>query len=148
MAESIGQKIILLVDDDPLIIKMYHTKLTNDGFKVNTAFNGEEALIQVKKEKPDLIYLDVMMPKMNGVEALKALKADPATKDIPVVVLTNLGDKTDDVSKAKDLGALDYMVKSQISLKQLTGKARQITAANSEELLKMPQEAKWDNFFQ
>lgn len=148
MPDEKTQRLILLVDDDPLIIKMYHTKLVNDGFKVNTAFNGEEALIQVKKEKPDLIYLDVMMPKMNGVDTLKALKADPQTSSIPIIILTNLGDKTDDIQKAKDLGAIDYIIKSQISLRQLSERAEQVTTMTPETFSQMPPTTQWDNFFQ
>ena len=147
MTNPQNKKIILLVEDDPLILRMYQTKLTNDGYKVNTAFNGEEAIIQAKKEKPDLIFLDVMMPKMNGVETLKALKGDPQTAQIPVIILTNLGDKTDDIQKAKELGALDYMVKSQISLKQLSDKAKKITEASVESLSTVAGGAKWDEFF-
>ena len=142
-----SQKIILLVDDDPLILRMYQTKLTNDGYRVNTAFNGEEAIIQARREKPSLIFLDVMMPKMNGVETLKTLKSDPQTAQIPVIILTNLGDKTDDIEKAKNLGALDYMVKSQISLKQLSDRAKKITEASTESLSNMAGGAKWDEFF-
>lgn len=114
------KKIVLLVDDDALIVRMYQNKLDQDGYKVKTAFNGEEALIQIMKEKPDLILLDVMMPKMNGVETLKALKKESNTRLIPVIILTNLGDNPEDIENAKSLGALDYLIKSQTSLKQLS----------------------------
>ncbi len=120
------RKTVLLVDDDPLILRMYHRKLTDDGYAVATATNGEEALGQVAKEKPDLILLDVMMPKMNGVEVLKRLKADERTKDIPVIFLTNLGDSTDDMEKAKALGASEYLVKADVSLKQLSERVASI----------------------
>lgn len=120
-----NQKVVLLVDDDPLIIRMYQNKLSNDGYKVNIATNGEEALIEIRKEKPDVILLDVMMPKMNGVETLKELKKDPGTQTIPVIILTNLGDKQEDVEGAKKLGALDYLVKSDISLKALSQRVKQ-----------------------
>lgn len=119
-----NKKIVLLVDDDPLIIRMYQNKLTNEGYKVNIAFNGEEALVQVKREKPDLILLDVMMPKMNGPETLKALKEDPNTKMIPVIILTNLEDNPQYVESAKKLQALDYLVKSEISLKDLSERVK------------------------
>lgn len=118
------KKIILLVDDDPLIIRMYQNKLKREGYQVRTAFNGGEALLQLRKEKPDLILLDVMMPKMNGVETLRALKEDPKTKKIPVIILTNLGDNPEDIEGAKKLGALDYLVKSEISLRQLSERVR------------------------
>ena len=120
MKEDTNKKIVLLVDDDPLILRMYQNKLTNDGYEVLTATNGEEALVAVIKKTPDLVLLDVMMPKMNGVETLKRLKGDPKTKAIPVIILTNLGDREEDVENAKKLGALDYLVKSEISLKALS----------------------------
>ena len=119
-----NKKNILLVDDDPLVIRMYQNKLTKDGYIVNTASNGEEALIQIMKKKPDLILLDVMMPKMNGVETLKRLKAEEKTEMIPVIILTNLGDDPEDVEAAKKLRALDYLVKANITLKQLSERVK------------------------
>jgi len=116
-----NKKTVLLVDDDPLIIRMYQKKLSGDGYDILTATNGEEALVQVMKKKPDIILLDVMMPKMNGVETLKALKKDSKTKNIPVIILTNLGDREEDIDKAKKLGARDYLVKSKVSLRELSG---------------------------
>ncbi len=119
---------VLLTDDDPMIIRMYQRKLEHDGFKVNLAFNGEEALAAVKKEKPGIILLDIMMPKMNGIDTLKALKADAGTKDIPVIILTNLGDRPEDVEKAKQLGAAEYIVKANVSLPDLVDKIKNIIA--------------------
>lgn len=119
-----AKKRILIVDDDPLIARMYENKIRLDGYDVDTAANGEEALMMVRKNKPDLILLDIMMPKMNGVETLKALKKDGKTKDIPVIILTNLSDDTKDVERAKAMGAIDYLIKSEISLKELSEKVR------------------------
>ncbi len=115
-----AKKHILIVDDDPLIARMYEHKMQIDGYEVDVAFNGEEALAAVRKHKPDIILLDVMMPKMNGAETLKILKEDKETKHIPILMLTNLGDKASDAEKAKVLGALDYLIKSEISLKELS----------------------------
>ena len=120
------KKNILLVDDDPLVVRMYQNKLTKDGYAVKIASNGEEALIQVMKEKPDLILLDIMMPKMNGVETLKVLKVEEKTRDIPVIILTNLGDNPEDIESAKRLGALDYLVKANITLKTLSKRVKEV----------------------
>jgi DNA-binding response OmpR family regulator len=117
--------LILIVDDDPLISRMYENKLRRDGYEVQTATNGEEALTQVRKHSPSLILLDVMMPKLNGVETLKILKEDEKTAKIPVIILTNLGDKPEDIEKAKAMGASDYLVKSRISLKELSERVKQ-----------------------
>ena len=121
-----NQKHILIVDDDPLISRMYQKKLSQDGHSVETAENGEAAINAIGKNMPDLILLDVMMPKMNGVETLKAAKADPRTKHLKVIFLTNLGDKPEDIENAKKLGALEYLVKSQISLKELSNKVKNV----------------------
>lgn len=119
-----AKKHLLIVDDDPLIARMYENKMQVDGYDVAVASNGEEALLAVRRKKPDLMLLDVMMPKMNGVETLKALKGDAETKNIPIIILTNLGDNPDDIEKAKSLGALDYLVKSKISLKELSERVK------------------------
>jgi len=114
-----GKK-VLLVDDDPLINRMYQKKLSQDGYQVDVTRNGEEALAHAKKNKPDIILLDLMMPKMGGVETLKLLKKDSQLKKVPVLILTNLEDQSGDKKKAKKLGAVDYLVKSEISLQELS----------------------------
>lgn len=81
--------------------------------------NGEEGLKAVEKNPPDLILLDVLMPKMNGWEVLKKLKENPKTKDIPIITLTSLGDRPDDIKKFKDLGVKEYLIKSDVELKKL-----------------------------
>ncbi len=117
---------ILLVEDDSMVVRMYQRKLEKEGFKVSVAFNGEEGLVAIKKERPDLVLLDIMMPKMNGIEMLEKVKADEATKDIPVVILTNLSDRPEDVEKCKKLGAEDYWVKANISLKEIIERIKKI----------------------
>ncbi|MDP3963170.1 MAG: response regulator [bacterium] len=112
-------KKILLIDDDPLIVRMYERKLTQEGFAVSLAANGDEGLHLLEKEAPDLILLDVLMPKMNGWEALKKIKENPKTKDIPVITLTSLGDRPEDIQRFKDYGVKEYLVKSQVELKEL-----------------------------
>ena len=88
-------------------------------------------MAEVKKNKPGIILLDLMMPKMNGIETLKFLKEDPQTSSIPVIILTNLGDREDDIQKAKDMGALDYLVKSQIDLAALSARAKKAIEAGT-----------------
>ena len=117
---------VLLVEDDPMVVRMYQRKLTMDGFELILAFNGEEGLVAMTKERPDIVLLDVMMPKMNGFEMLKKAKADPVLKDIPIVLLTNLGDRLEDVQSGKDLGANDYWVKANLPLKELSERITKI----------------------
>lgn len=110
MAE--GKEKILIVEDDKALREMYQLRLSINGYDVLEAGDGEEGLDLAIKEKPDLILLDIMMPKMSGMDVLDILKSTPETKDIPVVVLTAL---TEESVKAKGLvyGAEDYLVKSQ-----------------------------------
>ena len=110
---------VLLVEDDPMVVKMYERKFKLEGFKLNMAFNGFEGMEALKKERPDIILLDIMMPKMSGLEMLQLVKADPQYKDLPVVMLTNLGDRAEDVQKCKELGAEDYWVKANIRLEEI-----------------------------
>src|SRR5258706_1161135 len=102
---------ILIIEDDPIILKMYVTVFKEKGYEVDLAKDGEEGLSKVKSFSPALILLDVMMPKMNGMEVLDHLKSDPATKAIPVIVLTNLSSDTDEESALKK-GAIKYITKS------------------------------------
>jgi CheY-like chemotaxis protein len=103
---------LLLIEDDVLILRMYQKIFSFEGYYVEVASNGEEGLTKAKTMQPTLILLDMMMPKLNGLEVLDRLKADPATQKIPVVVLTNLAG-TQDAETALSRGAVKYLVKSQ-----------------------------------
>ena len=105
-------KVILLVDDDLTLREMYEERLKAEGFDIIQASNGEEAIKKAKENKPNIILLDIMMPKINGFDVLKELKADPDLKEIPVIVLTALIQDVDRV-QGKKLGAVDYIVKSE-----------------------------------
>src|SRR3989344_2892662 len=100
MVDAAAKK-ILLIDDDPLIVRMYERKLVKEGFAVTLASNGEEGLKAIENDRPDLVLLDVLMPKMNGWEMLKKLKGYPKAADIPVITLTSLGDRPEDIQKFK-----------------------------------------------
>jgi DNA-binding response OmpR family regulator len=104
---------------------IYATKLELDGFSVVTARDGEEGLKAAFKEKPDLILCDVLMPKLDGFEVLKRLKADAQTKDIPVIMLTNLGQK-EDVEKGLEEGATDYLIKAHFVPAEAVAKIRKV----------------------
>lgn len=106
------EKLILLVDDDLTLLEMYQDRLKTEGFNIVQATNGEEALKKIRETKPSLVILDVMMPKINGFDVLKNIRADEELKNIPVIILTAL---IQDVDRAqgKKLGATDYIVKSE-----------------------------------
>lgn len=118
---------ILIVEDDPLMSRMYQKIFTFEGYEVIMAGDGEEGLEKAKLEKPTIVLLDVMMPKMNGLEMLEKLKLDPASKSIPVVMLTNLaGEK--DAETALSKGAVKYIVKSEYEPKQVVNMVKEILA--------------------
>ena len=118
---------ILIVEDDPLMMRLYSKVFEIEGYTVATAGDGEEGLLQVHKEIPTLILLDVMMPKMNGLQLLEKLKADPATKKIPVIMLTNLAGQSD-AETAITKGAVKYIVKSEYEPKQVVNMVKEILA--------------------
>lgn len=103
---------IMIIDDEKGITDIYHEFFTNEGTEVIIANNGEDGLKKAKSDQPDLILLDIIMPQINGLDILKALKADEITSKIPVVLLTNLPSEMSG-EKAKSLGASDYLVKAE-----------------------------------
>jgi len=109
---------ILLAEDDRFLRKSAGAMLHRQGFIVMAAEDGEEALRLARTENPDLILLDLIMPKMQGSDVLRALKSDPHTSPIPVIILSNLGQELDSVA-AREMGALDYWVKSNLALEEL-----------------------------
>ena len=118
---------ILIVEDDPLIMRLYQKIFVLEGFEVVQAANGEEGLEKAKSVMPTLIVLDIMMPKMNGLELLMKLKSDDQTQKIPVVMLTNLAG-THDAEKALTEGAVKYIIKSEFTPKQVVNLVQEIIA--------------------
>jgi CheY-like chemotaxis protein len=117
---------ILLVDDDELMIDMYSEKFRNDGYTLAIAFNGEECIKKALSFQPDLILLDIMMPIMDGLTALRKLKEHPNTQKIPVILLTNVGGLYDDIKQGLSLGANEYIIKSHFTPKQVVEKVEEI----------------------
>jgi len=109
---------ILLIEDDQFLRRACEVGLKKRGFTVLTAVDGEEGLRQANTESPDLILLDMLMPKLSGMQTLAALKNDARTRAIPVVILSNSSVEAD-VQRAKELGAAGYLVKASLSLKEL-----------------------------
>jgi len=114
---------ILLVEDDAFLAGMYVTKLTMEHFDVELANDGATGLAKAEELVPDLILLDVLLPKMNGFDVLKRIKEQPALKDIPVILLTNLGQKSD-VAQGLDLGAADYLIKAHFMPSEVVDKIK------------------------
>lgn len=115
---------IVLVEDDTFLSGMYVTKLTLEGFNVQLATDGEEAVRQIKAVVPDIVLLDIVLPKKDGFHVLEEIKADDSTKHIPVILLTNLGQK-DDVDRGLKLGAKDYLIKAHFMPSEVVEKVKQ-----------------------
>ncbi len=122
---SVPAPTVLLVEDDRFLRRAAEATLKQAGFVVATAADGEEALRQASASRPDVVLLDLIMPKVQGFEVLRRLKQDEATARIPVIVLSNLGQDSD-VRQALDLGAVAYLVKSNLSLQDLVKKGRAV----------------------
>jgi len=119
---------VLLVDDDQALRQLYSVELTGQNYSVVVAGDGEEGIAKARQEKPDLVLLDIMMPKMDGVAALGKLKEDPALKDIPVIMLTNFGQENL-VQQSFSLGASDYLLKYKVTPAEMVEKVNQIISA-------------------
>lgn len=127
MAQS--QKVkILIVEDDTFLAGIYANKFEKEGFEVALATDGELALKTAKKQHPDLILLDILLPKLDGFEVLEKLKTDSELKATPVVLLTNLGQK-EDVDKGLKLGAADYLIKAHFMPAETVEKVKRVLAA-------------------
>jgi DNA-binding response OmpR family regulator len=124
MAKS-KQKVILIVEDDEVILRALYLSFHQGEFTIATATDGETALTMTHRLKPDLVLLDLVLPKKSGFDYLKEMKADPVLEPIPVIVLSNLG-TDENKTRAKGLGALDYFVKSDTDLSVLQQKVKKI----------------------
>jgi DNA-binding response OmpR family regulator len=117
-------KKILFVEDEPNLQKAIGEILKQEGYEIFGAFDGAEGIALAKKEKPDMILLDLILPKKDGFEVLKEIKADDDIKDTPVIILTNL-EGSGDVEKALDLGATTYLVKANYELDDIVAKIKE-----------------------
>jgi len=114
---------ILLVEDDSFLLSMYATKFELENFKVIMAEDGEKAVRLALKEAPDVILLDIILPKINGFEVLRQLKAEPITAAIPVILLTNLSQK-EDIEQGLKMGAQDYLIKAHFMPSEVVDKIK------------------------
>lgn len=116
-------KKILVVDDEPLVLKAITNKLTSE-YAIDSALDGEEALLKVSRQKPDLILLDIVMPKLDGISVLKKLNAQKETKDIPIIILTNLYDDKK-IQELLRTSNTDYLIKVEHSLNDIVKRVRE-----------------------
>src|SRR3989339_2036038 len=125
MSDATEQKKIkiILAEDDKFISRAYKDGLERAGFIVIPVMDGVTALEKIKQEKPDMVLLDLIMPVKNGFEVLKDIKADDAIKNIPIIILSNLGQDSD-IEKGRELGAADYLIKSNFSMNEVIEKIK------------------------
>ncbi len=108
-------KKLLLVEDDPFLSSLLKARLTKEGFLVFHAVDGEEALQMAEKEKPDLVLLDLILPKKSGFEVLEIMRGDPRLEKVPTMIVSNLGQESDLV-RGRELGAIAYFIKAKTSI--------------------------------
>lgn len=118
---------IMLVEDDVALRDIYTSRFEAEGYEVATASDGEQALTVAVKEKPELILLDIMMPKISGFDVLDILRNTPETKDTKIIVMSALS-QTADMEKGKSLGANEYLVKSQVTLSEVVERVKSLLA--------------------
>lgn len=123
---------IMLVEDDAILVEMYQAKFELEGHEVTVATNGEECLEVLSEYTPDLILLDILMPKLNGFHVLKEIKKQPELRHIPVILLTNLGEQEVDMNKelASALGVNDYLIKSHHTPDEVVEKVVRTLSSN------------------
>lgn len=122
---------ILVAEDDQFLSDAYATKLTQAGYELEKAFDGQEVLQKLETYSPDVIILDLVMPKLDGYSVLEQLKQSEDWKDIPVIVASNLGQKQD-IDQAKKLGANDYVVKTDLSMNKLIEKIENLISSSEQ----------------
>lgn len=120
---------VLMIEEDHFLRKIYRNKFTLVGFEFLEATNGVEGLNKVISEKPDLILLDIILPLKNGFDVLIDIRSNKNTKDIPVIILSNLGQESD-IKRGLSLGAQEYLVKTDINLSGVVKKVKEWLAKN------------------
>ena len=125
-----GKGTILIIEDDHFLSSLLKARLEKEGFVVYCSADGEEGLKLVREVSPNLVLMDLILPKMSGFEVLEAISIDPQFNRIPVIVLTNLAQESD-VEKTKSLGAVDYFVKVKISIDEIVEKIEDVMTSQS-----------------
>lgn len=118
-------KNILLIEDDPFLVDIYKTKFQEEGFSVNVAKEGDQALRKIEEDEPDILLLDLVLPHLDGFELLKKIKSNPRFKKLKVIVLSNLSQK-EEVEKGMALGATKYLIKAHYTPSEVVKEVKKI----------------------
>lgn len=116
-------KTILIIEDDQFLRELMVRKIVSEGFNSIESETGEEGIEKIKKEKPDLVLLDIVLPGIDGIEVLKEIKEDPSMKSIPVIILSNLAGP-EEIERGLKLGAADYFIKAHMTPREIVEKAK------------------------
>jgi len=119
-------KKVLLIEDEAVLLELFADKFLREGFKVFQTTTAEEGMRLAKRNKPDLILLDIILPKMDGLTMLKILRKDPWGKNVPIIILSNVTDQQK-VSQAMRLGVYDYTIKTDLILNDLVKQVKEVT---------------------
>jgi CheY-like chemotaxis protein len=114
-------KKILLIEDEKIMVNLLENRLTKEGYDVSVAWDGEEGLLKIKEVKPDLILLDIVMPKMGGFEVMEEIAKDKELKKIPVIIISNSGQPVE-LERVKKLGAKDWLIKTEFDPQEVLDK--------------------------
>jgi len=120
---KIMAKKILLIEDEKILSNLLAKKISDWGYEINTAYDGEEGLKKMEKERFDLILLDIVMPKMNGFEVMEKMQKNPNLKNIPVIIISNSGQPVE-ISEAKKLGVKDWLIKTEFEPHEVLKKVK------------------------
>jgi phosphoserine phosphatase RsbU/P len=116
-------KLLLIVEDNPLLVGMYRSAFEKEGLEVAVAYNGKEGLAEIKKIKPSIVLLDILMPGMSGLDVLKELRADKSLNGTKVIILTIINDDATK-NKVKELGVAEYLIKSELELAEIVKRVK------------------------
>lgn len=112
------KKIILIIEDDPFLVKAYQLRFEKENMDVQVATTGTDAILRLEQAPPDIVMLDLMLPGVSGFDILGAIRKLPSWKNVPIIILSNLG-QPEDIQRAKDLGANDYIVKANTKINEV-----------------------------
>ena len=125
MADTMLKPKLLLVEDDPFMMSLMADAFSRDGFTVVFADNGEDAVKQVLQEKPDIAVMDILLPKKNGIEAIRDIRASPSGAHLPIVVVSNLEDASY-ITDAQKLGVKAYLIKANVQIPEIVAKVKEV----------------------
>ncbi len=116
---------ILIVEDDKFLRELISRKLAGRGYEVETAVDGEDGFEKIKKTKPDVVLLDLILPGIDGFEVLSRVKKEKEVQDVPIIILSNLGQK-EDIERGLSLGAIDYLIKAHFTPQEIIEKVKEV----------------------